>query len=37
MRCHTAFLVSSSIGGIATEIDIYTVAECGVLLGPHDT
>jgi hypothetical protein len=26
-----------SADGIATEIDVYTVAECGVSLGPDDT
>jgi hypothetical protein len=27
----------SSVDGIATEIDLFTVAECGVPLGPDDT
>ncbi len=27
----------SSVDGVDTEIDVYTVAECGVALGPDDT
>jgi hypothetical protein len=33
MRYRAALLVSAP----ATEVDVYTVAECGVRLGPDDT